>query len=920
MSEQGGRFILDSSEIASDGTNQIVAEGGETAISTTARSHQYISFERHDHNWHHNYDHTERDWDSRASAIKSTLGNNVIQSTHDSIDCVSTDITALGRTSMAALGKDVTLRTLILDHEDSKSSSNWWFDSDSSISYDQYARPTRIASIAGVDIYAVNDIRLEGAQVQSLGNVTLIAGHDITVSAPILNHSFETDSLRTSIELPTCPPLSLNSVYQDAKTLWNPSSSQTAATIINSWNLGVDSLNAVNGVLSGLRAGSVANAIFPSASSMMAKINLTDTETETHWQSVDPNAGIACGTFEARAGDTVEFLNGVPVDVQGNASIQAPHLILRGAKLDSESNTTTDSIGLGLSAGGDLVVAAQHSESHTSSTTYANQNFNVGGEFKLDVGTLDMRDANITAHDLTGHVDHLNIVSDCNTSSSDSLSVGGDTAGNIHYQDSHNKSAQIGTVSGITTQDSHLKIEDAHLTGARFLVTGNNETEVKHLETETVHEYNQGDSSGFCGNLQDMTGLGNRSFTQAIPTVGVQHGRNDYRAEQSSTFTGAAPQAGLDNSGSNGEHVTHDSQYNENLKVPLPNSTGLGTLKDNWDYAAEHFLPKTTEPTSLDTAHAQAAPEDQPTSHPKSVLSSTAIHRTLTQASNQQDTDQKDEFVIDQAEKTIQEVDSITHQPLSMTPQKSQNFWGELFQGDSVENDGKPAQSVLSSSSSADRYKLFSQTQGSKADRSEDGLGLGIANSYNPHNLSNETGYQLGKITGGIGEEYQEGGQALMRSGREAWAAPVSDTLAAETGTDQGYQRMIEETKAGEKLESSGAGLKTVSKSLKWGALGFDVDESIEKVREAAPEDRGKTAVIESAGLFGERLGAFACDAGISATGLFDGGLSLLVIPPATVGCGAVGRYIFEHSTEKIINIVEDTNVDHHLTAKLFKC
>ena len=457
----GGKFLLDSSNIISIGANQIVAEGEGVAISTTARSHQYTSYEKDFSNFFQESYHLIRSWESYSSIIQS-VGNTVIQSTYGSINCLSTEITAIGKISMVALGKDVVLRELILDSQDYISHHNG-FTGDSSDSHDQSSHPTRVKSITGVAIYAVNDIRVEGAQIQSVGKVTLTAGHDIIISAPLLNHSIEENYLDTNLQLLNCPLLSLTTIYEEAKELKASSTSKMITTLNKLWESGKDTLNSFQGIMSELYSGSSASNIVSSiTSTMTAKITVTNTETNLHYQTVDHNTHIACGTLEVHAGNTVAVLNGVSVDVQQNAHIEAHHLILEGAKLDAESDMTENSLSLGLSDTGDPKLSIEHRQSHSHSTTYINQHLRVGGQLTLEVDECEMRDATIHAHRLTGHIGRLSIISDRSSMSRDSRDIRADTAGTIDFHEKHeHQSGGVGKASGISVGCSRLTIGDA---------------------------------------------------------------------------------------------------------------------------------------------------------------------------------------------------------------------------------------------------------------------------------------------------------------------------------------------------------------------------------------------------------------------------------------------------------------------------
>ncbi len=754
--QAGGRFILDSSEVVSAGSNQIVAEGQDTqkilppdvsgiekqlaalkrldqdsvgvslqvlknqllekernipptvineaAITTTARSHQYTSFERHDDHWYGDHDHVEKDWDYQASVIHSTGGNNAVQSSHGSIDATATDFIAPGQTSLIALGKDVVLRELVLSHQDFRDSSNIITDSPS-YHYDEYGRLTRIVSMAGVDIYAVNDIRLEGAQIISLGKVKLEAEGDIVILAPILNHSMNSESMSAAVQIPTCPPISLVGVYNDARALFSTpafqsyqggtptnSGQNTAVTAANIWNLSIDSLNAFSGVMSGLRAGSPISTIFPASSMVVVQLTVSDTRTETHWQTVDPSAGIFADSIELHTKHGI----GVSATLQAREGLlfDGDTLTLRGNAVSASTETDTVGFSIGITAGGDPVGGIQYSHSSGSGMTYINQ------QTQAKTVTFHVREAHlynttIQAETVEGHIDYLEIKSDCSTWKSNGQSFTADTTGNVSGQLTQTDSAMINQVTSITSENSTLSIGTGEFTGAILKVTGENHIQIDHVITHTILEHNEGSVEGLCVNLQDLGGQGNRPFAQAIPNATVQYGRGDFRAEQQSVVTGTAPQAGLDSSGGDGQHITHDSQYNISVRIPFYNKAGLKQLEDNLQYTED----------MLSTAfHSQTAPVPEtkviPVSHADQNSSSTSAHTsqetktssttgdspTTTTSSSDDYSGNEGGNVVAKAEQTLAAVDKVTHEPLILvsphkpiqTGLRQYGIWGEM--------------------------------------------------------------------------------------------------------------------------------------------------------------------------------------------------------------------------------------------------
>lgn len=698
--QAGGHFVLDSSDVISGGSIQIEAKGpdrgadiGSQAISLTTRSHRYKISERHNTYGHwpfkRHYNHVTGGTEDRTSLIKSIGGSIALESNIGTILSVATHFEAPGETALSALEKDVLLYDLKLEVYDNED-DGFWFNSGSNSQDHQESDLTYITSIAGVKIYAGHDIRATGVQIISLGKVELKAEHDVVISAPILNHSATSESFSTSIQIPTCPQISLMAVYNDATALFSTpayqayqggtptnSGQSSVAKLANASNLGIDTLNAANGIVSGLRAGSVANAIFPVSSMTVAKINFTHTESEVNWQTVDPNAGVFCGSLDVRAGNNVLIMNGVAIKVTGNAHFEAKHLGLQGGVLHNSSHSNSEGISIGVTAGGHLSLGAHVSESNTSGTTYFNQEVDVGGEFDIEVDTLTIDAGNINAAKIKGTIREVDITSHCDTSQSESTGFSGDTEGNINYQQNSSHTKVINEVSGITVKDSTLKIGEANLTGASFTVTGNNQTQVEHLNTRTVDEESQGSSFGLCGNPKDLGGTGSRTFASAIPMISVEIGRGDYRAHQDSTFSGVKAQSGLDSSGGNGLHVTHDSQYNQRVAVPLHNEEGLKQLKDNASFLEAQFstlqVPENSATVgsskeqiiSHTKAHADAE-------HKQSAAKESPQTKTSTHSEH------KAHHTTESVEATLSKVDAITKQSISLSPKPS-SYVGSFF-------------------------------------------------------------------------------------------------------------------------------------------------------------------------------------------------------------------------------------------------
>ena len=663
----GGKFINDASEVSSRGSNYI---SGDSGVDTTSRSHRYVSFYRHDKSWW-GKETEKRDIATQVqpSLIYSANGKNTIISKEGGIYSCSTKFIAPGQTTLSAKG-NVRLTGIIAETKHYESSSNLWGAmSDKRTQLDQYAVPTQIVSQSDVHIISPQDAILSNAAIYTPGQLKFSV-NNVIISAPILQHSLTEDSRTFGIKGPQFPCHEDVPMYDSVHSL--SQSQGSAEWVANTWNATIDGANTFNGLASAYRSGSLARAVFPTSSMTAVSLDYTHTHTRSDWQTIAPNVGIQCGSLVVDAKDTVDFINAVPIYVAGDASIHANKFIQRGAALSSTMRTQSEAINFGSSVDLDPTVGVCMSRMGAKSTTYASQLFQVGGKLQLSVGEWDMDAANTVAGKLSGRADTLSVISRSDTSSSYSRSVQASSNGSFSYQQSSGKSAKIGTVSGIEVLgDTDFETDSARLTGGRLLFDGTNGFKAKSVLSESVSQYSRSSSFGICGNANDLLDdTSSWSWNRAIPTLGIQSGKQDCQIEQRSTLWSA--QGGLPGVQSvkgdlatdqSGAQVLRDEQHCYQVKIPLYHPDGLKQLRGNAAWLGDQMHTE-QRPSS----HADVPAYLKQTAHTSGYSSQDEIYRASSKShSASEDKTSYQEQETDDFNDTLEKAEQIASKPLPET-------------------------------------------------------------------------------------------------------------------------------------------------------------------------------------------------------------------------------------------------------------
>lgn len=591
-----GRLTNDASEISSSGNNFLSAKQG---ISSFGRYNEYISYYRHTRTWYGKENTTiDRSFQTQNAIIYSSNGSNRLTSEMGGIDSTATDFIAAEDNHLSAKGPIRLMGYVLTNKEYKDKSALWGLVDHQTHQSDEVAVPTVIVNPGNTVIESLSDVKLLNATVRTAGKVS-IAAQNILFSAPVLNHTMISRSRGFGFNYPALNMTNFSPLYSDYQALKGSRCGQEWAA--NGWNMGFDSLTSANNIIAGMRSNSLGQTLFPTSSLTSGDLTYTRTKTTSRSQSVASNVDVECGELELTAVDVLSFANSVPIYVAGDAHIRTRLFAQTGAVLNGSVVSASQGVSVGLSLGSDYNVGVNASGSRSTSTTYANQIFQVGGSATIDCDQWSMTNANLLAGSLTDHSQVVSIVSYANTYSSRAWSVSANTNGCYSYQQSSNRSAIIGMASGITTTaGADITADKMYLQGGKISSGGASHIQIREIESESVAQYSEGHTYGSCGNVRDLMPSPLRSLWQpGISSVSTTLGRQNYQANQQATIfipnsdglqiTTLMGQ--LNTATADGLIIDRDVHYNTAVKIPVATARGLQQMRDNFAWAEDKLIP-----------------------------------------------------------------------------------------------------------------------------------------------------------------------------------------------------------------------------------------------------------------------------------------------------------------------------------------
>lgn len=610
----GNKIVNDASVIYSLGDNSI---SGDKGIESFARYHKYLSYYKHWKNIWREKTTKEYSTQIQPAIISSLQGKNTLISNDGGIHSVSTDFFApLGHDLYAK--NDIVLEGIIASTECDKKQTGWFgITHDNTKQYDEYAVPTYMVDLADSRIVSNSDIKITNAFISGPGDLYL-AGKNVFISSPILNHSFKEDKLDFGIKLPTLESIPGYSIYKDIDSLL---SAKHVGILTNMWNTGVDAVLAANNAINIARTGNVSSY----GSSLLPELTLTHSKIKINEQSVAENVGIYKDSLHIVADDNVEFKNGCTVDIKNDASIKSKNFLQSGAQLQHSFTSDSQELSFGISLDGEPHIGANVSGTNVEGKSYQNQSFNVGNQLSIDVDNWEMFAANTNSKCIAGKVGKFTITSPLNTSSSESYGAHFDTLGSMGANYSTDSKGWIGIPSGLNVKDGiNINGDDFNvghliLEGGKIMTDGVNNFHADTIEAKDVKGYDERFSFGFDFNANDFINEGNNH----IPIYNVNFGYKDYQDRQLGTIFGKQGTHINTNSimgniiSDNGEGIKIDKDVDMdiNIKIPAFNKKNITAMQDNFDWLLgrdnEPIIHHSIDTKKVDTEKAKINPKSK---------------------------------------------------------------------------------------------------------------------------------------------------------------------------------------------------------------------------------------------------------------------------------------------------------------------
>ena len=240
-------------------------------------------------------------------------------------------------------------------------------------------------------------------------------------------------------------------------------------------------------------------------------------------------------------------------------------------------------------------LGASLSHSHTETQRHVNSMMHVHGILVEDVHEQTLRNSNIEAAQIKGHIDKLKMTSDTDSSSDYSASLHADLSGNVGGGFSIHRSETIAKVTSIKADKaSELKMGEVEEKGSYIETKDGHGPQIDSLYTEDVQEFEHGYGLGGTANPGFIGAHQSTKNTVFVGSTGITY--QNYEATQTSgVITGQSqPVSGL--TSANEPHLNVEHNTNFHLSVPIVTPGLVEEFGDNLEWlgeelaSGEHYL------------------------------------------------------------------------------------------------------------------------------------------------------------------------------------------------------------------------------------------------------------------------------------------------------------------------------------------
>ncbi len=466
------------------------------------------------------------------------------------------------------------------------SSDFWGLTYDRDRRYDEFSVPTLIFDKQGISVSS------KAGDVISVNGVFItptayFSGQNVLFYNQALNHTWEHDSRGFSVSLGGIPIMSSHAhspsyqpsdpMVEDGMELMKSNSMSEAA--VNTMTTGISAYNTYNSIQSALSNGNLSSVL-------MGRYGLSPTVTlgmriahsRQDYQTLT-NSGIYVSDLHINAQNRA-VLEGVNVVASHDVDVDAKDFEQCGEALRSKATSQTANISVGVSAEGVDQVSLSASSAAQESTTFVNEQMQVGNKLTVNAENWTLDGANVEAGTLEAHVtDTFTEKTERGHSASQRYSGSVSTIGSFSLSEAHQQSDTINQATGIhTTGRTDIDADTVNLEGAKITSDGVVYVKANTLQAESVEERSSGHTYGVSANVHSLFGDSKQSRGQSnrIETATVKAGGSRYSATQDSVIYGEKGtdidvqhrDGVLDQENRDG-HITHEnSHYNYNADIP----------------------------------------------------------------------------------------------------------------------------------------------------------------------------------------------------------------------------------------------------------------------------------------------------------------------------------------------------------------
>uniref|UniRef100_UPI0025F46D64 hypothetical protein n=1 Tax=Marivirga sp. TaxID=2018662 RepID=UPI0025F46D64 len=625
----------DASDFISNGINYLEADQG---FDFRSRQHAYVSNQWTKKKWYGKKEtHISTSTTVKGTNLQSAAGKNILKTEYGGLESVATNFISPGGTEIYAKN-DVNLYSLKSENREYNYTSKYFGLSKNVRDETHQSSTPNLFYDDGVTVIHSSEghIDARGAYFAGDGDLEMKAKKRIKFGADILEHEVTEKSRTFGVSL---PGMDAYNAYKSSGKIFDAATAEDATlaklegwlksgnrteTLANSVNLEINLYNTTNSIYRGLANDSLGKEMMAryglggeNGFSPTINFTLTEKTSVSKYQTQGLGGVDRGGNVKLEAGEGIDLENGVQVHAGGDMDINSPEVIARAAGLQSSSKETTKSLGVGITATGEVAdVSASYSKTTTQATNFINAGISADGNMKLHdndkaMGKLELDGAIINAGTLDADIDQLiiNDKQDVFTSKSESASASSTGAVSAYAGETKKvttvEHSGIHVKDGINTNGHRVHVGEATMNGGKITSDGKNEIDIDTLHARQLKDEEHSKGMGVSFNVNDLQRMAgqkpsNSAGEQAIAVGEVSIDRVNKQTVQNPVIYGAQGTAAniknldgiIHTSSSDGATVIKDDELHLQIDVPLTNGAYIKQAQENIAAGSEKIAEK----------------------------------------------------------------------------------------------------------------------------------------------------------------------------------------------------------------------------------------------------------------------------------------------------------------------------------------